>query len=177
MCRRAVPERRWCSLPVASFGWWVGSWWNSLVGSRGSGSRETDQVVAGQRSTDLLHPAALTQAAEVNYEEAGVLEQRYDLGLRVAVVAREEDHTLAARLVRVGAEYGGDQRVGGLHHTRGGNELGDHLTGCASVQVAGVEVVGWVDHDPPIPLEALDGLRNVLPHHCEHDDVRRCGLL
>ena len=63
--------------------------------------------MAGQRSTDLLHPATLAQAAEVNDEEAGVLEQRHDLRLGLGVVAGQEDHPLAARLVGVGAEHGG----------------------------------------------------------------------
>src|SRR5450755_2244959 len=56
-------------------------------------------VLPRQRSTDLLHLGALAQAAEVSDEEAGVLEQRDDLGLGLA--AGKEDHPLAARLVRV----------------------------------------------------------------------------
>src|SRR4051794_38115439 len=44
-------------------------------------SRQMDQVVAGQRSTDLLHQAAVGQAAEVDDEEARGLEQRHDLRL------------------------------------------------------------------------------------------------
>jgi hypothetical protein len=84
-------------------------------------------VLPRQRSTDLLHLAALAQAAEVSDEEAGVLEQRDDLGLGLGVVAGQEDHPLAARLVWVGAEHGGHEGVGGPRHTRGGDEIGDDL--------------------------------------------------
>jgi len=133
--------------------------------------------VAGQRSTDLLQLAALAQAAEVKDEEAGVLEQCRDLRLGLGVVTGQEDHPLAARLVWVGAEYGGREGVGGLDHTRGGDEIGDDLAGCAPVKVAGVEVVGRVDHYPPVSVQPLDGLRNLRPHHRDDDDVRGCSIL
>src|SRR3954447_9961496 len=89
-------------------------------GSFRYGSRETDQVVAGQGSTDLLHPTAITQAAEVDDEEAGVLEHRDDLGLGQVVVTGQEDHPLATRLAGIGTEYGGPGGVGGRHPPRGG---------------------------------------------------------
>lgn len=59
--------------------------------------------MAGKRGASLLHPGALTKAAEINDEETGVLEQRADLGLGVGVVTGDEDHTAAACLVRIGA--------------------------------------------------------------------------
>src|SRR6476646_3631298 len=126
-------------------------------------SWETDQVVAGQRGANLLHAGALAQPAEVNDEEPGFLEQRRDLGLGIAVVARNEDHALATGLVRVGAQYAGPQRVGALHHPRGGYQVGNHLARRAPVKVAGVEVVGRVDHDLPVPPKALDGLGDARP--------------
>ena len=84
-------------------------------------------VLPRQRSTDLLHLAALAQAAEVSDEEAGVPEQRDDLGLGLGLAGGVEDHPLAARMVRVGAEHGSHRGVGGLRHTRGGDEIGDDL--------------------------------------------------
>src|ERR1700733_561693 len=118
-----------------------------------SASGETDQVVAGQRSADLLHLAALAQAAEVNDEEAGVLEQRPDLRLGLGVVTGEEDHTLPARLAGVGGQRGGPKGVGGSPHTSGRDETGEHLAGCAPVKVAGVEVVRRVNQDPLMPVQ------------------------
>ena len=49
-------------------------------------------VLPRQRSTDLLHLAALAQAAEVSDEEAGVLEQRDDLA--VTAIRRNGGHAL-----------------------------------------------------------------------------------
>ena len=71
-------------------------------------------------------------------------------------------HSRHARLVRVGAEHGGREGVGGLYHTRGRDEIGDDLAGGAPVKVAGVEVVGRVDDYPPLPVQPLDGLRNLV---------------
>jgi hypothetical protein len=59
-------------------------------------SSKPDQVEAGQRTTDLLHPAAGDEFAEVDREEACVLEKLDHFGLGICVVAGEEDHTLAA---------------------------------------------------------------------------------
>jgi hypothetical protein len=59
-------------------------------------SRKPDQVEPGQRTTDLLHPAAGHELAEVDDEEACGLEKLDHLGLGIGVVAGEEDHTLAA---------------------------------------------------------------------------------
>jgi hypothetical protein len=59
-------------------------------------SRKPDQVEAGQRTTDLLHPAAGHELTEVDGEEACVPEKLDNLGLGICVVAGEEDHTLAA---------------------------------------------------------------------------------
>ena len=56
-----------------------------------------------------------------------MLERRDDLGLGLGLAAGKEDHPLAVRLVRVGAEHGGHQGVGGLRHTRGGDEISDDL--------------------------------------------------
>src|SRR6185312_7748314 len=50
-------------------------------------SRQTDQVLAGQRTAGLLDPAAVAQSSEVEGEEARVREQRGDVALRLAVVA------------------------------------------------------------------------------------------
>src|ERR1700759_3197810 len=123
-------------------------------------SGKTDQVLAGQWSTDLLHLAALAQPAEVNDEETGILEQRADPELRLRVVTGREDHTLAARLAWIGSEHGGGERVTCLHHTGWGDEIGDNFARRAPVEVARVKVVGRVDHDPPLPFQPLDRLRH-----------------
>jgi hypothetical protein len=90
-------------------------------------SRKPDQVEAGQWTTDLLHPAAGDELAEVDGEEACVLEKLDHLGLGICVVAGEEDHTLAARLVRVGGENRSAECVRDLHDACAGQQLGDYL--------------------------------------------------
>src|SRR5215218_629612 len=67
-------------------------------------SRKSDQVDAGERTANLLHPAASDEVAEVDGEEACVLEQRDHCGLRIDVVAGDKDHSLAPSLVRICAE-------------------------------------------------------------------------
>jgi hypothetical protein len=57
-----------------------------------------------------------------------VVEQRRDLGLRLGVIARHEERAPAARLLWVGAEHGGCQRVGRLDDARRRDEIGDDLT-------------------------------------------------
>src|SRR5260370_24453446 len=78
------------------------------------GVGKADQVDAGKRGTNLLHPSARDKIAEVDNKEAGVLEQLRHLGLRVDVVAREKDRTLAGSLVRIGAEHRGGEGVRAL---------------------------------------------------------------
>ncbi len=51
------------------------------------GVGKTDEVGARERTADLLHLAAGDQVAEVDGEEARVVEQGADLGLRISVVA------------------------------------------------------------------------------------------
>jgi hypothetical protein len=48
---------------------------------------KTNEVGAGERTADLLHLAARDQIAQVDGEEARVLEQGAHLGLRLQVVA------------------------------------------------------------------------------------------
>ena len=116
---------------------------------------ESDEVDAGERMVDLLHRAACGQVAEVDRGEARVLEQRDDLRLRVGVVAGDEDHALAAGLVRIRAEHFGAERVGGLDDARAGNEVGDELARCSPVEIVGGPVVGRVDDDLTVPVESL----------------------
>src|SRR3954451_21846477 len=139
-------------------------------------SRHADQVLTGEGSAYLLHRAALVQSPKVEDEEAGLVEQCGDLGLGLRVVTGYEDHALAARLVRVRAEHGCTERVAGLDHACGSDEIGDHFARGASVQVDWVEVVGRVHHDPLLPLDPLDGLRDVRPHHSYHDEVSSSSL-
>jgi len=102
--------------------------------------------------------AAGDQAAEVDDHEARVLEQRGHLGLRVGVVAREEDHAPAAALARVGAEHRSAEGVRGLHDARARDEAGENLARGQAVEVGGVEIVGRVDDDPAVPAEPVDRL-------------------
>lgn len=51
------------------------------------GVGKANEVGTGERSADLLHLAAGDQIAEVDGEEARVLEECADLGLRIEVVA------------------------------------------------------------------------------------------
>src|SRR4029450_1524078 len=90
-------------------------------------SRKSDQVDAGQRTANLLHPAASDEVAEVDGEEAGVLEQRDHLGFRVDVVAGDKDNSLAPCLVRICAEGRSAEGVRGLDDARTHDEAGDTL--------------------------------------------------
>jgi hypothetical protein len=90
-------------------------------------SRKSDQVDAGERTANLLHPAASDEVAEVDGEEACVLEQRDHLGLRIDVVAGDEDHSLAPSLVGICAEDRSAEGVRGLDDARTADEAGDTL--------------------------------------------------
>jgi hypothetical protein len=90
-------------------------------------SRKSDQVDAGQRTANLLHPAASDEVAEVDGDEACVLEQLDHLGLRVDVVAGDKDHSLAPCLVGICAENRSAEGVCGLDHARTADEAGDEL--------------------------------------------------
>ena len=90
-------------------------------------SRKSDQVDAGQRTANLLHPAASDEVTEVDGDEACVLEQRDHCGLRIDVVAGDKDHSLAPSLVRICAEDRGAEGVRGLDHARTADEAGDTL--------------------------------------------------
>ncbi len=80
-------------------------------------------------------------------------------------------------LAGVGTEYGGREGVGCFHHARGSDEIGDDLAGCTPVEVAGLEVVGRVDHYSICQVQTADGLDNLRPHHRDHDDVAGRSLL
>jgi hypothetical protein len=69
--------------------------WTAIDGS----SLRSDEVDACERVVDLLHRAACCEVAEVDRREARVLKQPEDLGFCVGVVARDEDHALAAGVV------------------------------------------------------------------------------
>jgi len=79
-----------------------------------------DEVDSGERVVDLLHRAACCQVTEVDGGEAGVLEQCGDHRLGFDVVAGDEDHALAAGLMRIRAEHFGIERVGRLDDARAG---------------------------------------------------------
>src|SRR6266566_8509614 len=121
-------------------------------------SSESDEVDACERVVNLLHGTARCQVAEVDRGEPRVLEQRDDLRLRVSVVAGDEDHALAASLVWIRAEHFGAERVGGLRHMRARDELGDELARRSPLEIVGGPVVGRVDDDLTVPVEALHGL-------------------
>ena len=80
--RQAVSLLGWCDFTVAHRP-------RPFVptGFVGVGSRETDQVLAGQRGADLLHPAALAQATKVDANETRGFEQRDHLRLGLGIVA------------------------------------------------------------------------------------------
>jgi hypothetical protein len=88
-------------------------------------SRKSDQVDAGQRTANLLHLAASDEVAEVDGDEACVLEQCDHFGLRV--VAGEKDHSLAPGLVGICAEDPSAEGVRGLDDARTADEAGDTL--------------------------------------------------
>src|SRR4029450_4714330 len=111
----------------------------------------------------LLHRAACGQVAEVDRAEARVLEQREDLRFRVGVVAGDEDHALAAGLVWIRAEHFGAERIGGLDHPRAGNKVRDELARCSPLEIVGGPVVGRVDDDLTVPVEALHGFAEAVP--------------
>ena len=77
-------------------------------------SRKSDQVDAGQRTANLLHLAASDEIAEVDGDEACVLEQCDHFGLRVDVVAGKKDHSLAPSLVGICAEDRSAEGLRGL---------------------------------------------------------------
>src|SRR5713226_4120853 len=104
----ASKSSRKASRSAASAG--VSSVWAAIVRS----SSESDQVDAGERVVDLLHRAACCQVTEVDGGEACVFEQLDHRGFRVGVVAGEEDHSLAARLVRIRGEHRSLECVRGL---------------------------------------------------------------
>src|SRR5690242_1124314 len=85
---------------------------SSFVMSFLSVSGEPDQVLAGEWSTELLHPTSFTQAPKIDDVEAGVAEQRRDLLVGLGVVAGQEDHALTTRVAGIGTEYAGRERVG-----------------------------------------------------------------
>src|SRR5215203_5356004 len=103
-------------------------------------SRKSDQVDAGQRTANLLHLTACSQVAEVDGDEAYVLEQLDHLGLRIDVVAGDKDHSLAPCLVGICAEDRSAEGVRGLDHARTADEAGDTLARGSPVKIAGVEV-------------------------------------
>jgi hypothetical protein len=53
------------------------------------------------RTVDLLHPAASGQVAQVDHQQAGVVEHVGHWGLRRVVVGQKEDHALASGLLRI----------------------------------------------------------------------------
>src|SRR6266705_6915500 len=84
-------------------------------GERGlSDWRKPHEIVRRQRAPDLLQAPARHQAAEVDGEETGRVEQPADRGLGRGVVAGQEDHPATARLMRIFAQYVSRERVGGL---------------------------------------------------------------
>jgi hypothetical protein len=129
------------------------------------------------RWPDLLHPAAGDELAEVDGEEACVLKKVDHLGLGICVVAGEEDHTLAACLVRVSGENRGAECVSNLHDACAGQQLGDHLARRPHVEVAAVEVIRSVQDDLAAPGEALHGVAQARPWHGENHDPRPRGVL
>ena len=90
-------------------------------------SRKSDQVDAGQRTANLLQLAASDEVAEVDGDEACVLEQRDHFGLRIDIVAGEKDHSLAPSLVGICAEDRSAEGVRGLDHAGTADEAGDTL--------------------------------------------------
>ncbi len=56
------------------------------------------------------------------------------------------------------AEHVRAQRVGGLHDARARNEVGDELARRSPLEIVGCPVVGRVDDDLTVPVEALYGL-------------------
>src|SRR5437016_5529878 len=62
---------------------------------------EANEVHTGKRAAVLLHATPGSEVAEIDDEEARVLEQGDHFGLRIAVVAGEKQHTLTASLVGI----------------------------------------------------------------------------
>ena len=71
--------------------------------------------------------AASDEVAEVDGDEACVLEQRDYLGLRIDIVAGEKDHSLAPSLVGICSEDRSAECVRGLDDARTADEAGDTL--------------------------------------------------
>src|SRR5580765_6804915 len=170
-CAYASNNSRNARRSAASAG--VSSEWTAIE----AGSLESDQVDAGKRVVDLLHVPSCGQAAEVDCGEPCILEQGDDLGFCLGVVAGDEDHAATAGLLRVRAEHFGSEGICGLHDARAGNEVGDELARRSPVQIVGSPVVGRVDHRLPLPVDALDGLRDAAPRYGDHDDAGNGCLL
>ena len=83
----------------------------------------------------------------------------------------------AAGLMRIRAEHVGAKCVAGFHDTCAGDEVGDELARCSPLEVVGGPVVGRVDDDPTVPLEALHGLGQAIPGHGDDDDAGRSRLV
>jgi hypothetical protein len=135
-CVVAVTEEASGSSARASSPWKRVKWPRTSLGTAGSvngselplvDSRKSDQVDAGEWTVNLLHPAATDEVAEVDGEEACVLEQRDHCGLRIDVVAGDKDHSLAPSLMRICAEDRSAERVRGLDDARTADEAGDTL--------------------------------------------------
>ena len=126
---------------------------------------------------NLLHCPACGQVAEIDRSEPCAVEQLDDVRFCFGVVAGDEDHAPAAGLVWIRAENFGFERVGSLHESRAGNEVGDELAGRPSVQIVGSPVVGRVDDDLAVPGEALHGLGHSVPLHGDDDDAGRSCLV
>src|SRR5712691_10499485 len=82
---------------------------------------DADQVDAGERTVNLLHPAARGKVAEVDRGVARVLEEGDHPGLCIGVIPRQEDHAFASGLVRIRAKHRGGERVRGLDDAGAGD--------------------------------------------------------
>ncbi|HEX9598588.1 MAG TPA: hypothetical protein VF963_04355 [Gaiellaceae bacterium] len=74
-------------------------------------------------------------------------------------------------------EHFGAKRVRGFDEPRPGDELGDELARCSPLEIVGGPVVGRIDDDLTVPVEALHGLGHAVPGHGDDDDVGRCCLV
>src|SRR5216683_3655386 len=166
----ASKSSRKASRSAASAG--LSSVWTAM----GRSSSESDEVDAGERVVNLLHLAPCCEVAEVDRGEPCVLEQRSHRGLGVGVVPGDEDHTPASGRLRIRAEHFGAERVAGLHDRCAGNKVSDELARCSPLEIVGSPVVGRVDNDLTLPLEALQGRGHSIPGHGNDGDAGRCCL-
>ena len=88
-----------------------------------------------ERAAELLHTSALYQATEVDREKTCTVEQRGNRGFGRGVVARQEDDSSPARLMRICPQHVGSQRVGSLYEPGAWHQVGDDLTGGAPAEI------------------------------------------